>query len=76
MPKAPGLDYDAFKMRYLELTGEAIQDVPLENIQETHYVVGSSRLSQAIADQLVLEFPAVTIGQDMPAGWTTKQEEL
>lgn len=76
MPQAPGLDYGIFRARYLELTGEKIQDTPLENEQGTHYLVGSSRLSQAIADQLVSEFPAVTIGQDMPVGWLTKQEEL
>lgn len=69
--KAP-FDINAFKARYLELTGEKIQGNPLVNDVETHYLVGSSRLTQEIADKLTSEFPLVNIAKTMPAGWITK----
>ena len=73
MPDNPVYSFEDFKARYLELTGEKIQDYPLVNEQETHYLVGSSRLTQEIADQLVSEFPPVTITNTMPVGWVTKE---
>ena len=68
----PVYSFEDFKARYLELTGEKIQNDPLENDQETHYLVGSSRLTQEIADQLISEFPMVTIANAIPTGWITK----
>lgn len=65
--------FEDFKARYLELTGEKIQDNPLTNEQETHYLVGSSRLLQDKADQLVSDFPTVSISNVMPIGWVTKE---
>lgn len=73
-PDTPVYSFEDFKARYLELTGEKIQDNPLENEQETHYLVGSWRLTQTIADQLVSEFPPVTIANIIPVGWVTKEE--
>lgn len=73
-PNNPVYSYEDFKARYLELTGEKVQDNPLVNLQQTHYLVGSSRLTQAIADQLVSEFPPVTITNVWPAGWVILQE--
>lgn len=67
--------YEAFKARYLELTGEGIQKYPRTNTQETHYLVGSSRLTQEITDQLVSEFPMVQIADKIPVGWVDKEEE-
>ena len=63
---------DTFKDDYVSTVGEKIQDNPLENEQGTHYLVGSSRLTQEQADGLVSRNPSVTIGA-MPAGWKTKQ---
>lgn len=68
----PNYTYDGFKARYLELTNESIQTQPLENEQGTHYLVGSSRLTQVIADQLKSEFPMVSITDNWPVGWTPK----
>lgn len=68
--------YGSFKDRYLELTDEKIQDSPLENEQRTHYLVGSSRLSPEIADQLISEFPQVSIRDSWPIGWVTKLDEI
>lgn len=72
-PDTPVYSFEDFKARYLELTGEKIQDSPLENEQETHYLVGSSRLTQEKADQLTSEFPPVTIVNTWPTGWITKE---
>lgn len=71
----PNYSYSSFKERYVELTGEKIQDTPLTNEQETHHLVGSSRLTQEVADQLSSEFPMVTISNSMPVGWITKQQQ-
>ncbi len=62
---------NALKDDYLATVGEKIQDSPLENTQGTHYLVGSSRLTQEQADGLVSRNPSVTIGA-MTAGWVTK----
>jgi len=73
-PDNPVYSFEDFKVRYLELTGENIQQSPLTNTQETHYMTGSSRLTQAIADQLDSEFPMVIISNKgvWPVGWVTK----
>lgn len=71
-PDTPVYSFEDFKTRYLELTDEKIQDSPLENEQSTHYLVGSSRLTQDIADQLTDEFPQVSIINIWPIGWITK----
>lgn len=75
-PDNPIYDFDSFKARYLELTGEKVQDNPLTNEQETHYLVGSWRLTQTLADQLTTEFPMVTIVNAFPMGWVTKEEGI
>lgn len=72
MPKQnPHLE--GFKADYLATTGEKIQDTPLENDQGTHYLVGSSRLTQEHADELASRNPSVTIMNSWPAGWVTKE---
>ena len=73
-PNNPVYSFEDFKTRYLELTNERIQISPLVNTQETHYLVGSWRLTQTIADQLASEFPMVIISVKgvWPVGWTTK----
>jgi len=72
--KAP-FDMDAFKARYLELTGEGIQSNIAQNTQETHYLIGSSRLTQEVADQLSSEFPLVSNMTSFPASWQEKYDE-
>ena len=73
-PDNPVYSFDDFSARYLELTGEAVQSGPLTNTQETHYLIGSWRLTQTIADQLASEFPMVIISAKgvWPIGWVTK----
>lgn len=63
-----------FKARYLELTGESVQDNPPQNAQGTHYIIGSSRLTQVHADQLANEFPQVIISNAFPVGWEPKED--
>ena len=72
-PDNPVYSFEDFKVRYLELTEESIQSTPLTNEQETHYLVGSSRLTQEISDQLTSEFPPVSIANTIPVGWITKE---
>ncbi|MGR3179848.1 MAG: hypothetical protein ACUZ8E_17550 [Candidatus Anammoxibacter sp.] len=67
----PNYTLDGFKARYLELTNESIQTEPLENEQGTHYLVGSSRITQEVADQLKDEFPMITFIDEIPDGWVT-----
>lgn len=73
-PDNPVYSFEDFKARYLELTAEKIQNTPLINEQETHYLVGSWRLTQETADQLSSEFPMVIISVKgvWPVGWVTK----
>ena len=67
-------DYADFKARYLELTNMAIQNTPLENVEETHYLVGTHKLSDATQAMLEAEFPNISITNDtIPAGWTSKE---
>lgn len=68
-PQAPGIDFAAFKADYEALTGETIQDPPPENKLGTHYIIGSSRLTQEQADILVLDHPGITFSVTMPVGW-------
>lgn len=75
VPNNPIYTYEGFKARYLEVTGERIQSRPLENAQGTHYMVGSSRITQAQAAQLASEFPMVTITNNWPVAWVGKNEE-
>lgn len=72
-PNNPVYTLEGFKNRYLELTGEMIQSKPLTNTQETHHLVGSSRLTPEIAEQLESEFPPVSIINKWPSGWVTKE---
>ena len=60
-----------FKADYKATTGENIQNNPPINEEETHYLVGSSKLTQEQADGLVERNPSVTIGS-YPVGWVTK----
>jgi len=72
MPQADesGYSFIGFKARYLELSGEKVQNVPAENDTQSHYLVGSSRLSQGDTDTLVAEFPMVSATVDaFPGGW-------
>lgn len=75
--KIPKVDLASFKPAYLALVGETIQSQPLENTEETHYLVGSSRVTQAQIDSLVNDYPDVSYTSDnYPQGWVTKGEEL
>jgi len=76
-PNNPVYTFEEFSARYLELTNEKIQVNPLTNVQETHYMVGSWRLTQEIADQLASEYPMVIISARgvVPVGWATKEIE-
>jgi hypothetical protein len=73
-PNNPVYTLERFKNRYLELVGEKIQDHPNVNRQNTHYLVGSSRLTQGMANQLAAEFPMVTVTNQWPAAWQPEDE--
>lgn len=51
-------DDAAFRMRYLEVTGEAVQESPQES--ETQYMVGSSRITSEQLSALQSEFLVLT----------------
>jgi len=70
--KAP-FDYVDFSARYLELSGEHAVANPQQNIQETHYIIGSWRMTEAVADQLASEYPLVTVSARgvWPVGFQT-----
>ena len=74
IPSKSPFDIDAFKARYLELTNEHIQNNPPQNEQETHYLVGSSKLTQKVANQLSVEFPLVSNSKNIPDSWVDKSE--
>lgn len=48
------LDDTAFRSRYFEITGEAVQDYPQEGM--TQYMIGSSRITQEQLETLQGEF--------------------
>ena len=60
-----------FKARYLELTAEKIQDQPLKSANGTGLMVGSSRLTQILADQIMVEFPTIKIVTTFPVDWVS-----
>jgi len=55
---------------YLE-TAERIQDNPITNADETHFSVGSSRVSQDALDILSLSHD-IYYGEAMPEWWVDK----
>lgn len=61
-----------FATRYLELTGETVQTTPLENMAQTHYLVGSSRVTQEQITTLEIEFPDIITTNEFPSLWVTK----
>ena len=72
----PVYSTDIFKTRYFELVGEHIQTYARENVASTHCLVGSSKLTQAVADQLMTEFPTqieITTPNE-PSGWVYKDD--
>lgn len=80
-PNNPVYSFENFKTRYLELmidngTSQKIQETPVINEQETHYLISSRLLPQSIADQLISEFPMVVQTNTWPVGWINKEEEL
>lgn len=58
-------DDAAFRTRYLEVTGEAVQESPLES--ETQYMVASSRITAAQLALLQQEFSVATDGGNFVA---------
>jgi hypothetical protein len=56
---------DKFRARYFEVTGELIQDYPLE--VEGHFVVGSSRITDEHIKQLYVDFPHMSIEDEAPS---------
>lgn len=70
----PVSDMAVFAPRYLELTGEQIQDNPPLNAGETHCLIGTARMTADASDTLMDEFPEVIIGDSPPSGWLPKEE--
>ncbi len=65
-----------FRAAYLDTVGEAIQNNPIANDTMTHYVVGSSRITQDYIDILQAAFPATYFGTSRPDWWVDKQDEV
>lgn len=66
------LTINKFKARYLALTGETVQDNLMENNFRTHYMFGTSRLSDENAAIISSEFISVTVLNEYPANWVDK----
>ena len=73
--QTPTSGFDGFKDDYLEETGEAIQSTPLMNTEETHYLIGSSRITQDNFNALVEVHTDISISDDVPDDWVTKEDE-
>jgi len=69
----PNFDLEQFKDDYLSTTGETLQGIPLENKQETHYMIGSSRITNSQFDALKDDYPTISKTNNWPAGWVTKE---
>jgi hypothetical protein len=61
-----------FRSRYLEVTNERIQPNPLINVEETYYMVGTSRATEQNLTLLQSEFPDLLVG-NAPL-WSLKPE--
>jgi len=72
--RIPVDELETFSEKYLKETSEKIQDNPPINEAETHYLVGSGRLTQEQADGLVSRNPSVRITNSWPAGWVKKEK--
>lgn len=63
-----GVEDDAvLRPRYLQLTGEAIQEHP--NEKGDRFLVGSSVLSLPVAQMLAVEFLSVQFHHEYPEGY-------
>ncbi len=71
-PTAPNIDLNQFRADYLSITGEKIQENPLENEQGTYWLVGSSRIGKAEFNQIKALYPSVTMTDKVPNGWVSK----
>ena len=59
----------SFRLEYFLEVGEQIQNTPAENLEGTHYMVGSSRCTEASMETL-----GVYYGEDKPEWWNDKIE--
>lgn len=75
----PNFDLAQFKAAFLgevvdnEGNPVKIQDSPLENEQETHYLIGCPWVTDDNFTALKAEFPAISKTVNFPAGWVTKE---
>ena len=70
--------YDqTFRSFYRALAGESIQSQPQSNKDEDSFMVGSSRLTDSMVEELQskAEFQDIYIGQEIPASWEPQEAE-
>ncbi len=62
---------EQFRAKYHSITGEGIQTSPATNIEQTHYLVGSSRITQLQVFTLRALFPlsGIFFGNSVPNSW-------
>jgi len=65
-------DDAAFRARYLEMTGEAVQENSLQNTDGTKYMIGSSRITVAQIDILRSTFAIETGAENFIAAEDTE----
>lgn len=63
---------DSFRPAYLALSGEKIQDRPQENAAQTHYMVGSSRVTPEQAATMA-GWEGVTVHDGVPQDWVSAE---
>lgn len=69
-------EHDTFKAEYSSVVStESIQECPVENVERTHYLVGSSRVTSANCVRIKELFPGIYVSVDLPGDWETLSDD-
>ena len=74
LPDNPVWNWEDFAVDYHSRTNEYVGTLAT-NVQETHYLFCSARMTQQVADQLDVDYPMIIITPTgaRPTNWETKE---
>lgn len=67
-------DVKGFDEDYFSITNEKLQEPLLLNMEETHYMIGSGRITDSNLEELSKKYDFY-FGKEIPAWWNEKQED-
>lgn len=66
---------EEFRKEYLFISGETVQIDPLKHVDGIHFMVGSSRIAEDKALDLMSSVKELEIYNKIPEWWESKEEE-